>query len=320
MSHKKVHTECFYLIDADEYETITQLREKCAQLEKRLAEALKYKDLSASAQESELHAKIGSLKEQLKQHTKVTSETYEPNSKEQVGSGVTIEPESNKLATIDSSAAVLQARSDNEFRKTLVTAFEQFLSSKSSSNYTAVHLDPKTEQTGSGVTDDLTPTLPLIENPSSQLSNDSTETKSNVAARVPETAKSSLEVTSYEDKLLSSVPPTSRPKAQKLLTELKNFQDNLSYNDSGTITLNGHTLPNANFYEIFPLLYQQSKKRPKDSALSLVVNELASLGLGHLIQRSFSAGLLPRGQKYLKDRQSVRQKLNGDWYYLGDNE
>jgi len=117
------------------------------------------------------------------------------------------------------------------------------------------------------------------------------------------------------------VPSASRAKATKLLSELRNFESDFSYDTSGSITLNGTTLPNTSFYDLFPLLFKrQEKKRPKDSPLSLVVNELISLGLGHLINRSFSAGLLPRGQKYLKDRESVRKNLKGNWYYLGKDD
>jgi len=334
MSHKKPQTESFFLIDADEYKTISELKEKCSELEKKLAEALKYKNLAASAHESHLHAKIGTLEEELKKHRsqKVSSEIYQPESQEQVGSGNTTHNE-NECTSISLQNSVnsgsedksieshqqtlLQASNDAEFRKTLVTAFERFLKTQTCNVNSPSTL--KIDQSGSGVTEDLTPTLPIptTDNQAQTLPGQSVEDE----VKSPQTNNTNNESGNSNEQLLLSVPSASRAKATKLLSELRNFESDFSYDTSGSITLNGTTLPNTSFYDLFPLLFKrQEKKRPKDSPLSLVVNELISLGLGHLINRSFSAGLLPRGQKYLKDRESVRKNLKGNWYYLGKDD
>lgn len=338
MALKKGRLESFYLIDADEYQTISELKAKCAELEKKLSEALKYKDLAASANESHLHAKIGSLQEELKKHKgqTVSSEIFEPNSQDQVGSGFVnpgcVPSTSNSFCSLDlnvnpTDCAVSSANSDIDFRRGLVAAFEQFLKSQAAANknsqlQSSVNSIPVKDQTGLGVTDDLTPTLPIpVASPTSNVTGNSEDLSSEVAARVPDDNLSNATLDGVDERLVSSVPSSSRPKAIKLLSELKNYSQSFSYDESGSIKINGRLIPNSNFYEIFPSLYQrQQNKRPNDSALSLVVNEIASLGLSHLIQRSFSAGLLPRGQKYLKDREAAKNSINGDWYYLGLND
>jgi len=329
MSQKKPQTESYFLIDADEYHTISQLKDKCAVLEKQLAEALKYKDLAASANEKHLHARIGSLQEELNKNKnqnqqKISSETYDPNSQEQIGSGnsglTTVEtlPETESVNPADSYYVnLLKAKNDQDFRKTLVTAFEQFISCHKPNGSP---LEFKVDQCGSGVPDDLTPILPIpIE--SDTVASTGTNLNHPESEELTDRQGSQDNLDSFNDKLVSLVPSTSRHKALKLLAELKNYTNEFSVDSSGSITLNGKLIPNSNFYEIFPLLYKrQEKKRDKGSVLSMVVNELASLGLGHLIQRSFSAGLIPRGQKYLKDRNSVKTGISGNWYYLGQNE
>lgn len=327
MSQKKPHTESFFLIDADEYHTISQLKDKCAGLEKQLAEALKYKDLAASATEKHLHARIGSLQEELNKHQnqqKTSSENYEPDSQDQIGSGNSGLNQVETLPVTDSVnpsescyVNLLKAKNDQEFRKTLVTAFEEFLTGQKPSGSS---LHSKVDQCGSGIPNDLTPIL------ATPIESDSVaSTASNLNHPESEELSDNQHLhdnlDSFSEKLVSLVPPTSRPKAAKLLAELKNYTNEFSVDSSGSITLNGQLIPNSNFYEIFPKLYErQEKKRDKGSVLSLVVNELASLGLGHLIQRSYLAGLIPRGQKYLKDRNSVRADIKGKWYYLGQDE
>ena len=339
MSYKKGHLESFYLIDADEYQTISELRNKCSQLEKKLADALKYQDLATSAKETHLHAKIGSLQEELKKHKsqKVTSETYEPNTAEQVGSGfddTACASTSSQSSVISSPSQIPSAEgsiltsSDDDFRKTLLASFERFLSAQLTQGQIVNFPKPNIDQRGSGVTDDLTPTLPISVASPAQNSAGPGEIKHleetgepKVAAQVPETKEATNSLNDVDERLVMSVPASSRPKAIKLLSELKNIPSEFSFDNTGSITINGKVVPNANFFEIFPSLYQhQKKKRPIDSALSVIVNELASLGFGHLIQRSFTAGLLPRGQKYLKDRQSAKGDIAGNWYYLGQND
>jgi hypothetical protein len=342
MSVKRGHFESFYLIDADEYQTISELKSKCDELEKKLTEALKYKDLAATAHQSHLHAKIGSLQEELKKHKNqtVSSETFEPNSQEQVGSGfdnasfassslngpfsldLNVKPNDSSL----NDSCLLSASTDVDYRKELVAAFEQFLKSQATAAHTnekqsLLNSEPIVDQKGLGVTDDLTPVLPLpLASPDTNLTSQNEPIKLEVAARVPEVEDSTNTLSSVTERLISSVPSSSRPKAIQLLSQLKNHTQDFSFDQSGSIKINGKQIPNSNFFDIFPALYQRHQsKRPKDSALSMIVNELASLGLSHLIQRSFSAGLLPRGHKYLKDRETAKKSIPPNWYYLGLN-
>lgn len=316
MSQKRSPTEAYFLIDADEYKTFTELKEKCAELEKQLAEALKYKRLASSVHQTHLETKIGDLEAQLKKHKSqtVTTETLEPSvdgAKEQIGSG--LQPDLHSESVQNNVANNLSNSlftNDDDFRKQLTTAFELFLKTQNSGHTSLLNVAEN--QAGSGITDDVTPTLPL------QLAEPAGSNGQITLSEDPQ-EKNELQAETLDDQLLSSVPSASRPKAQKLLAELKHFNSDISFDASGTVHLNGKILPDSNFYEIFPLLFKRPKQYSSNNNLTLVVNELVSLGLGHLIQRFYTAGLTPRGKQYLKNRAATKATLKDHWYYLGND-
>lgn len=315
MASKKPKTQAFFLLDAEDYKTFQELKAKNQELEHQLTEALKYKALQSHAEHAHLRAKVSDLESKLNQdqpsassgHGHTTStETLEAKP-EQTGLGGnesiisvnTIEPE--------------EPRSDSDLiRQQLFSAFENFLKSHK------LHQ----EQSGAGSGDvgtDLTPTLPLSVKPESQGVEPSSFDVNTSDAALPTLTEHKPVSALDQERLLNSVPSSQKDKAQALLCQLPKYSQELSVDSSGNIQIHGHTLSDANFYDLFPMLYKPVKSYDTNVALSSLVDELASLGLAHYILRHYSVGLLPKGKHYLKNRDEVKQAMpkSEPWYFLG---
>jgi len=125
-----------------------------------------------------------------------------------------------------------------------------------------------------------------------------------------------------ENKLLNSVKNRFKKRAKELLTELKKYPDEISVQSDGSLNLGGKQLPDANFYSLFPLLYRPVSKHRENATLSALIDTVASLGLGHLILRNYTAGITPKGKNYLHGRGSLLKHLKKQtpWYFLGGGD
>lgn len=121
-----------------------------------------------------------------------------------------------------------------------------------------------------------------------------------------------------DQKLLNSVAPFRRPKARKFLSAIKEHRDIFSYSADGTIYIDGQALEQSNFFKLFPYLFKPAHFSSHPH-LREVVNELATLGLGHLISRFYTAGLSPRGKNFIHNRATVHKEIKSlgpDWYKI----
>lgn len=121
-----------------------------------------------------------------------------------------------------------------------------------------------------------------------------------------------------DQKLINSVAPFRQPKAKKFLSMLKEHHDTFSYSADGTIYIDGQPLEQSNFFKLFPYLFKRAhfSNHPH---LREVVNELATLGLGHLISRFYTVGLSPRGKNFIHDRATVHKEIKSlgpNWYKM----
>lgn len=332
MSKKTSNLAGFYLVPVESYKTLSELRLKNEQLEKQLSESLKYKSLAASekvvhlqSQVKKLEAELASLKNSKNNSAKISSQIssqhfqptdvteqqqqQQPQQQQQGGSLINVEQKGG-------SDVASSYDDDNGFRKKLFSSFETFLKTH------------KLIQSGSGPLD-LTPTIPIpmVEKPEVKPSpenvtdldvfnTDQTVTDNNSAENI--TTIDDLD----EDKLIGSVKSRYKDKAKELLEEIKKHSDEISVESDGTISLKGRVLPDANFYDIFELLYRPVKNYRDKEALAAVVDALASLGLGHLILRFYTKGITPQGKGYLENRGKILNYLNQNkpWYYLGGND
>jgi len=288
MSAKKLHTAAFYLIDANDYKTFSQLKEENVKLEKKIAELMKYRDLHSSALQSHFESKLNELHNKLKNRqniSAVTTETLQPNQEasDQTGRGESLED-------IDSETFI---------QKKLLNAFENFLESHK----------PKFDQIGGG--DDTTPQLPI---PLEEQSTAPSDLKSSDSQAIVNPSNSSI-----NDQFISLVPASQKQRALELLKELQQYSSDLSFGENGQVILRGQIIPNLKATELFSQLYRPMKH---NNIIIPVVDEIASLGLGHLIARHYTRGLTPRGAHYLRNRDEMRRSLHPTlpWYYVSDNE
>lgn len=328
MSKKSSNLTGFYLVSVDSYKTLADLRLKNEQLEKQLSESLKFKSLAANEKVAHLESQVKKLEAELAFHkskkenstritSQVSSQHFQPTDateqqqqhqqqqaeQQQGGSLIGVEEGGSDIAT-----SVHQ--DDNDFRQKLFSSFETFLKTH------------RLIQSGSG-TLDLTPRIPIpmVEPPEVKPSPENvTDLDVFNKDQIVDDRSNNGELD--RDKLLGSVKSRYREKAKELLLELEKDSYEFSVQPDGSISVKGQTLPEANFYNIFPLLYRPIKNHREKGALSAVVDAIASLGLGHLILRNYTAGITPKGKGYLENRGKLLEHLNTKtpWFYLGSND
>jgi len=174
--------------------------------------------------------------------------------------------------------------------------------------------------TGSdGLIENISDPLPPEESSPNLISNEELlDRKTSDVSRSDVTTSDNLN--SMDEKLLSLVSPFRRPKATKLLNSLKH-QSDIRFDSTGLIYLNEEQLDNANIYSLFPLLFKPAQYA-KHPHLQDLVNEISTLGLGHLISRFYSAGLTPRGQNIIPERAEMHQEIKSHgrhWYKMSDD-
>jgi len=301
---KKTHLVGYYLVSVDNYKTLSELKNRNAELEKKLSDSLKYQKLASNEKVTQLESQIKKLETELSDCrskskesaaktasvTDISSEHYQPNTsasadeaKSQQGSG---------------------ALDSEQFRAKLLSTFQDFLHSHFSQSGTG------------GAATDLTPIVPIPLPEKVEVKPSEFATDLDVHNVEPENSASGLD----EEKLLADVKNRHKAKAQRLISELANHRDVISVEPNGEISINGGVIPDANFYTLFPLLYRVPKHYRKNTALVTLVDELATLGLGHLILRNYSVGLTPKGKNYFKARKDMKNFSHQKWYYLGENE
>lgn len=309
---KKVPTAAFYLIDATEYKTYSQLKEEIVKLHKHIAELMKYRDLHSNALQTHFEAKLHELHKKLKSHSAVTQEPLDPAEEKeqasQIGAGLITDSFS------EAECHQFDDESDAHIQKILATAFDNFCASQKLSK----------GQLGGG-TDDTTPQLPLpLKEPSTAPSDLEPVNTLAIVNHPTNSGESELPAqVSGEildvDQLLKFVAADNQGKARQLLEELQNHSDDLSFAANDQVILNGAVLPNVSATKVFGELYRPRKHH---SDIIPIVDEIASLGLGHLIARYYTRGLTPKGSNYLKNRAAIRQSLHPlhPWYYVPSDD
>ena len=93
-----------------------------------------------------------------------------------------------------------------------------------------------------------------------------------------------------------------------------NHESQLTFNETGTLFINGTAIAQSNFFQILPHLFSQKPKRHLPGFNELVT-QICSMGYGKLINGTLVRGLhrskpIPNSLEMMKD-------LKQNWYYLG---
>lgn len=297
MSMKKSKCAAFFLIDSEDYKTFSELRNTNLELQKQIAELMKYKDMHSNAENSHLQTKVTDLEKKLRQHSAVTTEPLNPS-----------EAQTSDGGQVGSGSRDINLSSEDQFKNKLFTVFKSFMESQQN-------------QFGAGL--DTTPLLavPIHEEPlgsSAEFSSNKHSVLESEANQEPQENSTNTVLDTFRDRLLNSVPASQKAKACQLLDELKKFSSDIAFEPSGAVKLNNQELPESNIFNIFPLLYKPIKNYEENLGLAQIVDEITSLGLGHLILRHYTLGITPQGKNYLKNRHELRKNLSSakPWYYL----
>jgi hypothetical protein len=120
-----------------------------------------------------------------------------------------------------------------------------------------------------------------------------------------------------QQKLLKSIPEKLKSQATELLSELSQRPSQLTFNSDGVLFVNQIGIPETNFFQLFPMLFKKNQQK-KLAGFPELVTQIATMGLGHLISKSLTRGLL-RKYKILEQDTLFNQVLTlKNWYYLGN--
>ena len=180
------------------------------------------------------------------------------------------------------------------------------------SAYTVVPNVPENSQLGEGlntINSDLLNPLPIEIDP-----------KTDPLPFVPIIIHKSKEHDQFDHTaLIAKLPKLYQERATKLLEVFDNHADQITFNETGTIFLNGTAVVNSNFFQILPYLFSTKPKRPLPGFNELVT-QICSMGYGKLINNSLCRGLhrskpIPNSSQLIKD---IHSNSKIKWYYLGN--
>jgi hypothetical protein len=191
--------------------------------------------------------------------------------------------------------------SETKDLRTLITEIVKETLSKSNL------ISAQPQQSGSGTVDneDLAQELPPpADNPNHQ-----------APSAVEETLKSSQNSIGFQELLLSKIPSKFREKAEKLLKALEEVPNSITWNSDGVIFINQDSLPNSNVYVLLPELFKKTPNKKMPGFFEFA-SEIATLGLGHLIEKQIVRGL--HRSAAIENQKELYQGIqNEHWWYIG---
>ena len=129
--------------------------------------------------------------------------------------------------------------------------------------------------------------------------------------------KSQLNDNFDDNRLVNSVPPMFRERAKKFIKEILPYSSDVTWDSSGTIFLDQNSLPSSNIFKIFPYLFKRVKAAQSYPHLIELATKIASLGLGHLINKRLTLGLNRKKAVENQDFLHKQIKTAKHWWYLG---
>jgi hypothetical protein len=187
--------------------------------------------------------------------------------------------------------------------KTLITEIVNETVSKLLNSSEKPNLQP--EQIGSGENTDLAEEVPP---PAENLNHEP-------PSGVEETIKSSQNTVGVQELLLKRIPLKYKQKAEKLLEAFQENPNAITWNSDGVIFINQDSLPNSNIFILLPELFKKDPNKKLPGFFEFT-SEIATLGLGHLIERGILRGL--HRPAPLENQKELYQGLKKEnWWYIG---
>lgn len=115
---------------------------------------------------------------------------------------------------------------------------------------------------------------------------------------------------SYIEKL----PKQHQKRATELLIVFDNNPSDITFDEQGIVYIDQKSLPNSDFFKLLPEFFKV-KPNTKLPGFDELITKVASLGYGHLLNRSLTRGL--NRKKDIAHSEYLKIKDMHNWWYLG---
>ena len=114
--------------------------------------------------------------------------------------------------------------------------------------------------------------------------------------------------------IISKLPKAYQERATKRLEVFDNHPSQLTFNETGTLFINGNVISQSNFFNLLPHLFSH---KPKTflPGFNQLVTQICSIGYGKLINGTLMRGL--HRTKQIENGPQIMKDLKKNWYYLG---
>lgn len=117
-----------------------------------------------------------------------------------------------------------------------------------------------------------------------------------------------------EQKLIDSLPKQAKKQAAKLLKQINENAQHITFNSSGNLFIDGISIPETNFFDLFPLLFKKklAKEKITDGLLALF-KKIQELNLSPLISLQLSLS----NSQNLTQTSTRAPQLPPNFWYIG---
>lgn len=109
---------------------------------------------------------------------------------------------------------------------------------------------------------------------------------------------------------MKSLKQSTRKKAIALLNTIKEHGDQLTFDVTGNVFIDGDVLPNTNIYKLLINLFSGKNKEP---GFIDFVRKLQAIGLSRFIPKK----VIPKDNLYVDNPNQLHPFNVEKWYYLG---
>lgn len=120
-----------------------------------------------------------------------------------------------------------------------------------------------------------------------------------------------------EDSILANIGPYYHGKAKQLLAYFHENPQQLTWNSDGQVFIENESVPEANFFRLFPSLFSYKVSNNEMPGYAEFVSQIADMGLGHLVGQKMLRGFKRKFKIVNQNELYNTVKRNDKWYFLG---